>query len=80
MKIEVETKYAIGDTVAVMEAGLKVNEGKVTEIIVYVTDNDTSVRYFVEFEGGRSNSYGEEYVYPSRQAIIDIIQNGGKEA
>ena len=79
MKIEVETKYAIGDQVAVMEAGLKVNEGKVTEIIVYVTDNDTSVRYFVEFEGGRSNSYGEEYVFPSRQAIIDIIQNGGKE-
>lgn len=80
MKIEIETKYNIGDTVAVMEAGLKVNEGKVTEVIVYVTDNDTSVRYFVEFEGGRTNSYGEEYVYPSRQAIIDIIQNGGKEA
>ena len=80
MKIEVETKYAIGDQVAVMEAGLKVNEGKVTEIIVYVTDNDTSVRYFVEFEGGRTNSYGEEYIFPSRQAIIDIIQNGGKEA
>ena len=79
MKIEVETKYAIGDQVAVMEAGLKVNEGKVTEIIVYVTDNDTSVRYFVEFEGGRTNSYGEEYIFPSRQAIIDIIQNGGKE-
>jgi hypothetical protein len=80
MKIEIETKYAIGDQVAVMEAGLKVNEGKVTEIIVYVTDNDTSVRYFVEFEGCRTNSYGEEYVFPSRQAIIDIIQNGGKEA
>lgn len=80
MKIEIETKYNIGDTVAVMEAGLKVNEGKVTKVIVYVTDNDTSVRYFVEFEGGRTNSYGEEYVYPSRQAIIDIIQNGGKEA
>lgn len=80
MKIEIETKYNIGDQVAVMEAGLKVNEGKVTEVIVYVTDNDTSVRYFVEFEGGRTNSYGEEYVYPSRQAIIDIIQNGGKEA
>lgn len=80
MKIELETKYAIGDQVVVMEAGLKVNEGKVTEVIVYVTDNDTSVRYFVEFEGGRTNSYGEEYVYPSRQAIIDIIQNGGKEA
>ena len=80
MKIEIETKYAIGDQVAVMEAGLKVNEGKVTEIIVYVTDNDTSVRYFVEFEGGRTNSYGEEYIFPSRQAIIDIIQNGGKEA
>ena len=77
MEIKIETKYAIGDQVAVMEAGLKVNEGKVTEIIVYVTDNDTSVRYFVEFEGGRTNSYGEEYVFPSRQAIIDIIKNGG---
>ena len=77
MKIEVETKYAIGDQVAVMEAGLKVNEGKVTEVIVYVTDENTSVRYFVEFEGGRTNSYGEEYIYPSRQAIIDIIKNGG---
>ena len=77
MKIEIETKYAIGDQVAVMEAGLKVNEGKVTEVIVFVTDNDASVRYFVEFEGGRSNSFDEEYIFPSRQAIIDIIKNGG---
>ena len=28
----------------------------------------------------KTNSYGEEYIFPSRQAIIDIIQNGGKEA
>ena len=80
MKIDIETKYAIGDQVAVMEAGLKVNEGKVTEVIIYASNEGNSVRYFVDFEGGRSNSYGEEYVFPSRQAIIDIIQNGGKEA
>ena len=64
MKIELETKYAIGDQVAVMEAGLKVNEGKVTEVIVFVTDNDASVRYFVEFEGGRSN--------PIRQGELEL--------
>ena len=80
MKIEIETKYAIGDTVAVMEAGLKVNEGTITEVIVYVTDNDTSVRYFVKFSEDKTNSYGEEYIFPSRQAIIDIIQNGGQGA
>lgn len=77
MKIELETKYNIGDQVAVMEAGLKVTEGTITEVIVYVTDNDTSVRYFVKFSEDKTNSYGEEYVFPSRQAIIDIIKNGG---
>lgn len=80
MKIQVETKYNIGDKVAVMDADLKVNEGRITDIIMYVGEKDTSTRYFVEFEGGRSNSYGEAYIFPSRQAIIDIIQNGGKEA
>lgn len=78
MKIELETKYNIGDQVAVMEAGLKVNEVKVTGVIIYFPGNDESVRYFVEDEDGRSNSYSEEDIYPSRQAIIDIINNGGK--
>ena len=77
MKIEIETKYNIGDTVAVMEEGLTVNEGKITGIVIYSLADHTSVRYWIDF-GKSSHSYAENQVYPSRQAIIDIINNGGK--
>ena len=77
MKIEIETKYNIGDQVAVMEEGLTVNEGKITDIVIYALADHTSVRYWIDF-GSSSHSYAENQVYPSRQAIIDIINNGGK--
>lgn len=77
MKIELETKYNIGDQVAVMEEGLTVNEGKITDIVIYALEDHTSVRYWIDF-GKNSHSYAENLVYPSRQAIIDIINNGGK--
>lgn len=77
MKIEIETKYAIGETVAVLEPGLRVKEGTVTEVIIYASNEGNSVRYFVDF-GGKANSFGESDIYPSRQAIIDIIQQGGE--
>ena len=77
MKIEIETKYNIGDQVAVMEEGLTVNEGKITDIVIYVLEDHTSVRSWIDF-GKNSHSYAENHVYPSRKAIIDIINNGGK--
>lgn len=77
MKIEIETKYNIGDQVAVMEEGLTVNEGKISDIVIYALEDHTSVRYWIDF-GKNSHSYAENQVYPSRQAIIDIINNGGK--
>ena len=40
-----------------------------------VTANST---YWIDF-GKNSHSYAENQVYPSRQAIIDIINNGGKQ-
>ena len=74
MKIEVETKYAIGDQVAAIDSDFVITDGTIDEICIFIYANETYTAYYVKTEGDRKY-FRETKVYPSRDAIANYILN-----
>lgn len=72
MKFEIETKYAIGDSVAAIDSDFIITDGVVEEISIYI-EKDVAIAYYLRTADGASKYFREAKVYPSREAIAQYI-------
>lgn len=70
--MKLETKFKIGDTIYTVEK-CKIREIVVSHITVFVKSEKVDVMY--REEDYSATSISEEMAFPSREALIDHIQN-----